>query len=640
MQPSVQSALQRLTAPMRLAPGRILVEQLKLIYASMPLSILPMIPIFMILVWMLHTEQNQWALLIWLVISIVIIIWISWDARSNLKRGFSAEQAPALVRKQFFFMLLSGGCWGALAWGSLSYSALFGQTLVICVLSGVVCGAMSLLSPVFPVFMVFAFTMLGTVVLKMWLLNQSGYGAFGVFVVFYLFIITMQARNTNIAMRAAIELRFENIDLVAQSQAALQEAEQERQTAQDAQKKAEQANTAKSKFLAAASHDLRQPVHAQGLFLEVLEHTYLSPHQQKLLGSVSAAREATASMLNVLLDFSRIEAGVVAPQMQAFALQPLLNKLEREYAQQADAKGLSYRSRETTLVAYSDPALVEMVLRNFISNAIRYTEFGGLLVTVRRRQGQALLQVGDTGIGIAPEQQQAVFQEFHQLNNSERDRNKGLGLGLAIAQGLARTLGHPLGLASVPGRGSVFSLTLPLATQVESATPFTGLQQPKVQNEHAYASISDHGLVPHLPADTALLLDARILVIDDESTVREGMVALLGQWGCVCLSAGCIEEALAQAAAFAPQLIVSDYRLRQQRNGLEAIASLRKLLGAGIPAILVTGDTAPDRLRETLGSGMRLLHKPVAPELLRSVVLEELAAFAAAPRSPIALETL
>ncbi len=625
---------------MRLAPGHILVEQLKLIYASMPISILPMIPVFGLLFWVLKSTENMLLLAIWLIASVGFSLGLTVYSQRLLRRGFTVRHTQRLVRNLAFTTLLSGFAWGALTWVVLDSANEAGRIVVICVMSGFLCGAMSLLSPVLPIFLIFAVSMMGTVTLKLWLLHQSAYHALGAIVLLYLMALIGQARNTNISMRAAIELRFENLDLIAKTQQALQAAEQERLTAIEAQKKAEQANTAKSKFLAAASHDLRQPVHAQGLFLEVLEHTNLSAHQQKLLGSVSAAREATASMLNVLLDFSRIEAGVVAPQMQTFALQPLLNKLEREYAQQADAKGLSYRSRETSLLAHSDPALVEMVLRNFISNAIRYTEFGGLLVTVRRRQGQALLQVGDTGIGIAPEQQQAVFQEFHQLNNSERDRNKGLGLGLAIAQGLARTLGHPIGLASVPRRGSVFSLTLPLAASVEAVSLSTKHPHASSQDEPVDAGSSDHGLVPKLPADNALLLDARILVIDDESTVREGMVALLGQWGCVCLSVGSIEEALAQAAAFAPQLIVSDYRLRQQRNGLEAISSLRQLLGAGTPAILITGDTAPDRLRETLGSGMRLLHKPVAPEQLRSVVLKELAAFPTAPRAPRVFEML
>lgn len=364
-----------------------------------------------------------------------------------------------------------------------------------------------------------------------------------------------------------------------------------------AMQRAEDSNTAKSKFLAAASHDLRQPIHAQGLFLDVLSRTELTAQQRELVDSTCAASDASADMLNTLLDFSRVEAGVIEPQVQAFRLQPLLNKIEREFERQADAKGLSYRSRETALVVQSDPALVELILRNLVSNAIRYTDRGGLLVVCRKRGDQAVLEVWDTGIGIEPSQQHEVFREFHQLGNPERDRRKGLGLGLAIVAGLARTLGHDLALASTLQRGSVFRLALPLAT---AALP---VEQVTVE-----------------PGKTQML-NVRVLVIDDEETVRTGMLHLLRDWGCECEAAETIEEALALARAHAPDLVISDYRLREQRSGIEAIAALRELLGDALPALLITGDTAPDRLREALASGIPLLHKPVSPsQLYRGLV--------------------
>ncbi|MFA5824606.1 MAG: ATP-binding protein [Gallionellaceae bacterium] len=360
-----------------------------------------------------------------------------------------------------------------------------------------------------------------------------------------------------------------------------------------AQHQAEEANLAKSKFFAAASHDLRQPIHAQGLFLEVLSHTALTQQQCELLTNICAASEASAEMLNMLLDFSRVEAGVVEPQVQAFRLQTLFNKIEREFEPQADAHGLAYHSRETDLVVQSDPALIELVLRNLVSNAIRYTERGGLLVACRKRGSQAVLEVWDTGIGIEASQQSKVFCEFHQLGNPERDRRKGLGLGLAIVQGLARMLGHGLSMASVPHRGSVFRLVLPIATAT--------LPVARVSVEQ----------------DKAQLFDVRVLVIDDDEAVRSGMLQLLRGWGCKCEVAESIEEALVLARKQAPDLVISDYRLREQRTGLDAIAALRALLGDTLPALLITGDTAPDRLREALASGIPLLHKPVSAGELR-----------------------
>jgi CheY-like chemotaxis protein/two-component sensor histidine kinase len=304
-------------------------------------------------------------------------------------------------------------------------------------------------------------------------------------------------------------------------------------------------------------------------------------------------------MLNTLLDFSRIEAGVVEPQVQTFRLQTLLNKIERELESQADAKGLAYRSRETSLVVQSDPALLELILRNLVSNAIRYTERGGLLVACRKHGAQAVLEVWDTGIGISPSHQQEVFREFHQLGNPERDRRKGLGLGLAITEGLARALGHGLTLASTPQRGSVFRLTLPVATG-----------QP----------VEEHGLIPS--QDKMQMLNVRVLIIDDDETVRVGMLYLLRGWGCECEAAETIEEALDLARTYAPEVVISDYRLREQRTGLEAIAALRTLLGDKLHALLITGDTAPDRLREAQASGIPMLHKPVSPsQLYRGLVM-------------------
>ncbi len=399
----------------------------------------------------------------------------------------------------------------------------------------------------------------------------------------------------------AAKLQKESANLQQQVEERTAQATQARQSAEQAQQAAERANAAKSKFLAAASHDLRQPIHAQGLFLGVLARTDLTAYQRELLSSARAALEASGEMLNTLLDFSRIEAGVVKPQTQAFPLQPLLNKIENEFGPQADAKGLLYRTRETPLAAYSDPMLVELILRNLVSNAIRYTERGGVLVGCRQRGNQAVLEVWDTGIGIDPEHQQEVFREFHQLGNPERDTRKGLGLGLAISEGLARTLNHGLTLASTPMRGTVFRLTLPCA---QESSPAEG-------------SILARG-------GNITGLDVRVLVIDDNEAVRAAMCHLLGNWGCECRSAESIEEAVTAASAEVPDVVISDYRLREQRTGAEAIATLRSLLGKPVPALLITGDTAPERLREAQASGIPLLHKPVSPTALYKGLMEVL----------------
>lgn len=398
----------------------------------------------------------------------------------------------------------------------------------------------------------------------------------------------------------AEKLQQESVNLQHQVKERTAQATQAKQTAEAAQREAELANTAKSRFLAAASHDLRQPIHAQGLFLDVLSRTELTAYQRELLSSARAASEASSEMLNTLLDFSRIEAGVVKPQVRPFLLQPLINKIENEFAPLADAKGLVYRSRETRLVVQSDPMLVELILRNLVSNAIRYTEQGGVLVACRRHGTQAVLEVWDTGIGIEPAQQTEVFREFHQLGNPERDARKGLGLGLAISDGLAHTLNHGLSLVSVPLRGSVFRLKLPIA----------------------YATLPDKESAVAFGKTGSL--DVRVLVVDDDEAVRAAMLHLLRNWGCECEAVESIEAALAMAKTFIPDVVVSDYRLREQRTGAEAITALRAMLGDTLPALLITGDTAPERLREAQASGIPLLHKPLSPGDLHRGLMEVL----------------
>ncbi len=578
---------------LRLDEDRILVEQLLLLLRNVGSSVIPGFLLAILMLWVLSNDSNALGLWTWCAAVILSKLNFYLFARRHLASGIPLDQARRLVWVLVILNAVDGAFWGALTWVTLDTATVTGSILVISVVAGILGSAMSLMAPVLPVFIAFVLMELVVVVFKLWLLDDPAYNALGVAGILYLAALLTQGFNSARAARAAIELRFENTELMEQLRV-------ESKIAETAQHEAEQANAAKSKFLAAASHDLRQPIHAQGLFLEVLARTELAAHQREILANARASSEASSEMLNTLLDFSRIDAGVVKPLLQPFRLQPLLNKIENELAPLADEKRIVYRTRETHLAAQSDPALVELILRNLVSNAIRYTERGGLLAACRKRGQHAVLEVWDTGIGIAPAQQQEVFREFHQLGNPERDRRKGLGLGLAIARGLAHTLGHELSLASTPQRGSVFRLALPLAT-----APLPAAQAELVQNK-------------------TQLLNARVLVIDDDDAVRAGMKHLLHDWGCICDTAESIEEALLHARAHAPDVMVSDYRLREQRTGVAAISALRELLGADLPALLITGDTAPERLREAQASGIPLLHKPVASSQLYRGLVEVL----------------
>jgi signal transduction histidine kinase/ActR/RegA family two-component response regulator len=422
----------------------------------------------------------------------------------------------------------------------------------------------------------------------------------------YFVVMMFIAKNSENGVCRAIELQHQNLDLVGRLREETHIAVTAKKEADAARHDAEQANIDKSKFLAAASHDLRQPLHAMGLFVEALARSELTPVQHEVLGHARAASAATNEMLMTLLDFSRLEAGVVLSNPKVFLLQDMLSRLEQEFGLIADEKNLFFRLRDTTAAAYADPALVDLILRNLISNALRYTESGGILLAARNRGQFVTVEVWDTGIGIAQDQQVEIFREFHQLGNSERDRRKGLGLGLAIVQKLAHTMGVRVELNSRLGHGSVFRVWLPR---------FTGVIEP-------VETVLDLQPAPLLEKE---LRGLRIMVIDDEEPVRIGMQKLLDSWHCTAQNAECLEDAIALLDKLPPeqlpQILISDYRLRNNVTGAHVLTALRLYLTKrdcphAVRAIIITGDTAPERLREAQKQDAVLLHKPVSADTL------------------------
>ena len=389
-----------------------------------------------------------------------------------------------------------------------------------------------------------------------------------------------------------IQLRFSNRDLLRQLEIQIM-------SSKAAQQRAEDADLAKSKFLAAASHDLRQPVHALGLFLNALERASLPAHQQEILDNADTAWQACKSMLDALLDFSRIQAGIVNPQYKAFALQPTLFKMNKEFGSLADHHHLVLRLHDTRVWVWADPMLLEMVLRNLLSNALRYTENGGVLMGVRTRQShEAVVEVWDTGIGIAQADQASVFKEFHQLGNPQRDHRKGLGLGLAIAEGLMASMGGRISLKSQAGRGSVFRLHLPLAPPCTAQA----------------AALDSTALTRVMPGWRALL-------IDDNPMVLDALAVTVGKIGLDYRVAETLEEAFARLDPWTPNVVITDYRLRGHQTGADAVHLLRQKLGPDLAAIIITGDTEPARLRDAHRIGALLLHKPVTPDQLLQALL-------------------
>lgn len=361
---------------------------------------------------------------------------------------------------------------------------------------------------------------------------------------------------------------------------------------------AEQANLAKSRFLAAASHDLRQPMHALGLFVTELAQLSHAPQARHLVQKIAASAEAMENLLDSLLDISKLDAGVLHPNLRPFPLQPILDRIAAEQRDAAAAKGLRLRVRPSSAWALSDPVLFERILTNLASNAIRYTHAGAVMVACRPRGGTLRVEVRDSGVGIAADEQEIIFQEFVQLDNPERARDKGLGLGLAIVRRLTDLLGHRLSLRSAPGKGSVFSLELP-AAEPDQARPGAAAERS--------------------PGD---LGGWRIALLEDDPLARAGMQGLLTTWGCEVQAAATLDELLAayEDDALPPELLISDFRLHGPADGIEILACLRARWGAELPAVLISGDTGAETLKRAQAAALPLLHKPVRPARLRALL--------------------
>ncbi|MEC5384151.1 ATP-binding protein [Uliginosibacterium sp. H3] len=359
---------------------------------------------------------------------------------------------------------------------------------------------------------------------------------------------------------------------------------------------AERANLAKSRFLAAASHDLRQPMHALGLFIAELADKPHNDDTRMLIERISASAEAMENLLDSLLDISKLDAGVVTANPRPFALGPLFERIASEYQHAAQDKGLILRVRPSAYWIDSDPLLFERILLNLVTNALRYTPRGAVMVTARKRGTRIHIEVRDSGIGIPQEAQDSVFQEFVQLDNAARDRSKGLGLGLAIVRRLAELLGHHITLTSLPDRGSIFSVEVRAARPIEN----------KAKDERAGVDLV--GLI--------------VAIVDDDALAMESLAGLLRAWGCYVVSGESL-HALQHALAdndVAPQVLISDFRLPGPHNGLEVIAALRQQFGPGLPGLLLSGDTGPEVLRQATDLGIPLLHKPVRPAKLRAAI--------------------
>ncbi|MCW2238321.1 ATP-binding response regulator [Azospirillum canadense] len=407
----------------------------------------------------------------------------------------------------------------------------------------------------------------------------------------------------------------------------------------EARREADRANVAKSKFLAAASHDLRQPVQSLLLLMEVLSARTSDAPTRKVLGTMDRALNALKMLLDGLLDVSKLEAGAVEPNRTVFPVAELMDRIAANSRPVAVRKGLVLHIMPCSAHVDSDPMLLGRILQNLVENALRYTAQGRILVGCRRRGAVLWIEVWDTGIGIPADRQDDIFQEFVQVGNASRDRDQGLGLGLAVVRRMAGILGHRITLRSAPGQGSVFRVEVPLAAV--APTPPAPADEPMdnppsdlFPDPPTATSVNSFGCpsaeppppTPMVPPPLPKHTGPRILVVEDDPIVREGFRMMMMQWGHDVLAAETCAEALALVAnEGAPDVIVTDYRLDGDRTGTEIIRDVRRTVGRSVPGILVTGDTAPERLAEAEAGNFRVLHKPVMAGDLQRAVTDALA---------------
>jgi signal transduction histidine kinase/CheY-like chemotaxis protein len=425
-------------------------------------------------------------------------------------------------------------------------------------------------------------------------LFQHGYAHdtfLGLLVLTFLGVMLLISYMSQKSISQTLKIRYENTNLLEKLRI---------QTNQ-----AQTANQDKSRFLAAASHDLRQPVHSLSLLSSAISPEIHTDRGKKILSQIGNANDTMLSLLNSLLDMSKLDAGIVKADIQPFNLQTIINSLVDEFMPIANQNGLQLRSRTCPFMVESDPVLLQNIMRNLLQNAIRYTKSGKVLIACRKRKDTINIQVWDTGKGIAKADQEIIFAEYQQLHNPERDQNKGLGLGLSICRRLAKLLNIQIKLRSVVSKGSVFCLEIPLL--------------PKS------ISFASQPLAPTTSSNTALLNPlegAIILVIDDNESVLEAMSSLLKNWGCQIITADSVETSIKVAKTHKSRIdaIIADYRLRNNTTGIEAIDAFSQTAKVEIPSIIITGDTAPERMQEITSHGLPVLHKPVKEAHLKSVM--------------------
>ncbi|HEB54771.1 MAG TPA: response regulator [Gammaproteobacteria bacterium] len=561
--------------------------QIQTLFRNSPAVILASIFCALILTAIYWSQHVHAALLVWLGALLSINLVRGFFAWEFHRKNVQIENILLWWRLFSIPSLLSVSIWGLGAY--IFYIPNGGQYQAVGIIIPLALAAGSLVFLSMVRWLFFSSFLLITLPLLLRVLIEGDFVniAIGLLIAVYIIIFMMFGHSMNRMLTESLRLRFENLELV------------ERLTRE--KESAEMANVAKSKFLAAASHDLRQPLHALSLLSSALCDRIKYPEVKHIVDKIMLAVSALENLFNALLDISKLDSGVLKPNIISFRLRDIFDKIENDYRPEAERKGLEFivdSCRDS--IVYSDDILLERVVRNFVSNALRYTEKGMVRLYCKPTNNKITICVEDTGIGIHGDSLQAIFDEYVQIDNPERDREKGLGLGLAIVAKISQLLDYRVHVNSARGKGSSFSIEVPLGRKQDIPRPEAQIvRTPGVE-----------------------LSQLKVLIIDDERSNLEALDALLRGWKCEVISAESGEEACdkIRTQKILPDCILTDYRLRNNKTGLDAIRSISELTGRSVPAVLITGDVAIKKLHEEGADAYHLMHKPVQPARLRALL--------------------
>jgi signal transduction histidine kinase len=557
-------------------------EQIKIMHSSIPLILFTNFVVVWALSYGFSDVVSQTSLKICLGLMFVMVA-VRAGLYFNYKDKLDSKDLRPLALSLIIGSALAGVLWATL---SLLYLPADNQIYQIFLLGGLMVmagGSAFTFSIYLPCYFAYIPATLLPITLQFFIIGDKFHNTLGIISVTYFLVLTLFNIKINKHFKATLALRFENLVLIEQLKQQKEEAER--------------ANKAKSKFLAAASHDLRQPLYALGLFTSVLDETIKFPKVKRVVEQINASVTALTNLFDKLLDISQLDAGVVIVKKQNFALSDIFDKLTKEFSREAQENNIELIWPSEYPAVYSEPDLLERILRNYLSNAIKYTCEGAVEVICEARNGKVYIQISDTGIGMTKETLEEIYEEFYQVSNPERDRQKGLGLGLSIIKRTADLLDHEISVTSEIGKGSIFSIVVTQAVMMSKAN----------------IEVSD--LSEQIQPTNKL-----VLIIDDEESIREGLTCMLELWGYQVIAA--VDTAVAmhqlQENNKSPDVIISDYRLKENRTGIDAIKALHEKYGKDIPALLITGDMMQERLIEIKDSGLPVLFKPVPAMKLRS----------------------